>query len=168
MGIKGVGLDSPLKLITYVLDQAVATLGNIDGVIITGDFVRHNFDYCDGTNAAKCDGVTKEHKLEQIKAIWKNMTDLIQSKFPNIPIIPTFGNNDNMVDYGPPVTTLFNADTNPYSQFKYLYELWFQQIPANVKHLSKFPGVQETIDKTFAGDITTGTGGGWYEYPFNN
>jgi hypothetical protein len=77
MGIKGVGLDSPLKLVTYVLDQAVATLGNIDGVIITGDFVRHNFDYCDGTNAAKCDGVTKEHKYEQIKAIWKNMTDLI-------------------------------------------------------------------------------------------
>lgn len=42
------------------------TLGKIDGIIITGDFVRHNFDYCfeDGSNAETCNGVSKDHKFE--------------------------------------------------------------------------------------------------------
>jgi len=79
--IENFTIDSPLKLITYVLDSAVKTLGKIDGVIITGDFVRHNFDYCfeDGTSAGygSCDGVTKDHKFKVIKEIWTNMTDLI-------------------------------------------------------------------------------------------
>jgi len=51
MGIKG-HWDSPLKLINFVLDQALETLENIDGtkkpidgVIITGDFVRHHYYY---------------------------------------------------------------------------------------------------------------------------
>jgi hypothetical protein len=117
MGIKDISKDSPLKLVTYVLDTAVERLGPIDGVIITGDFVRHNFDYCNGivgpqNNTAKCDNVSKDHKFSEIKAIWKNMTDLISSKFPGIPIIPTFGNNDNMVDYGPPAIPVFSAENN--------------------------------------------------------
>jgi len=125
MGTKGFVKDSPLKLVTYVLDQAVETLGDIDGIIITGDFVRHNYYYCGGPtkqdkNSTYCDGVSKDHKFSEIKAIWKNMTDLIQSKFPKVPIIPTFGNNDNMDDYGPPLITEW-SEANNYTQFKYLH-----------------------------------------------
>ena len=67
--------------------------------------------------------------------IWKNMTDLIVKKFPNIPIIPTFGNNDNMVDYGPPPTPLYSP-TNNYTQFPFLLDLWIQSIPTNKAHLN--------------------------------
>ena len=63
------------------------------------------------------------------------MTELIQSKFPKVPIIPTFGNNDNMDDYGPPLITEW-SETNNYTQFKYLHQLWFEDIPANVANLS--------------------------------
>ena len=119
LGVKGNHTDSPLALITYVLDQVPKTIGEIDGVIITGDFVRHDYYYCGpwkyDNNSKLCNGVTKDHKFSEIKAIWKNVTNLIQSKFPKVPIIPTFGNNDNMDDYGPPLHTVYDATTNPYS-----------------------------------------------------
>ena len=50
MGKKNNVNDSPMKLIDYVLNQSLKTMESldgtkkpIDGVIITGDFVRHHF-----------------------------------------------------------------------------------------------------------------------------
>ena len=51
MGMKNDENDSPMKLIDFVLDQSLNTIENlggkttIDGIIITGDFVRHHYYY---------------------------------------------------------------------------------------------------------------------------
>tara|TARA_B110000285_G_C15055428_1_gene579307 strand:- start:1126 stop:1356 length:231 start_codon:yes stop_codon:yes gene_type:complete len=69
MGLKGSGFDSPLSLINFVLDKAVETLENIDGtkkpidgVIITGDFVRHHY-YFFATNNSLGKPSSKHNKL---------------------------------------------------------------------------------------------------------
>jgi hypothetical protein len=49
----------------------------------------------------------------------------VATRFPNIPILPTFGNNDNMNNYIPPFTSTEKA-----AFFNPLFKTWFEDVPA--------------------------------------
>ena len=90
------GEDSPLDLIEKMVNDASDKYGEkVEAVLILGDYIQHNFDI-------GVDGTTKEGKFEIISAMWSNLTQLVMQKFPNVPIISAFGNNDNLKDYIPP------------------------------------------------------------------
>ena len=61
--------------------------------------------YIEGGKAshnAESGGLTEKQKFDQIKVMFQVVFDALKKRFPNVPIIPTFGNNDNMRNYMPP------------------------------------------------------------------
>ena len=90
---KGVyGNDSSLGLIKTVLDKAQEETEKFDAVIIQGDFIRHGFNI-------GVDGLELNQKVDTIMEMFKNLTSMVESRFPNTPILPVFGNNDFSENY---------------------------------------------------------------------
>lgn len=79
------GCDSPFSLVDLVLEESVNNI-EADFVIITGDFVRHNNN-------------DLPLPLEATEKILKNVSSSIFKYHPNIPIVPSVGNNDVVPDY---------------------------------------------------------------------
>ena len=88
--------------------------------------------------------------------MFRNLTTLIGSRFPDTMIIPTFGNNDAYTDYEPPGWYVEkNEGTNPDGSstvvnvpktvpdgwvdifYEALMYAWFMDIPANKKYIDK-------------------------------
>lgn len=98
----------------------------MSGVIVTGDFICHSYKI--GHN-----GVTAESKFNVITAMWKNITDMITSRFPDVPIMMTFGNNDGLYNYIPPG----GKDPEYKGQImNFLWKTWFEDIPANTNSVA--------------------------------
>lgn len=89
-----------------------------------------------------------------MKAIWTEVSKVIVGAFPDVPVIPSFGSNDFVDQNLPPL-----VQDDPYSPYSYLYELWFENIPANKKLLLE-KGKTSEVKETFET-------GGWYEYPLS-
>jgi sphingomyelin phosphodiesterase acid-like 3 len=77
------GCDAPKKLIqsAFAAQQQFVSNGDLDFVLVTGDFVRHGNDLL-------------ENPIQDTQAILSIMSQMLQSTYPNISIIPSFGNND--------------------------------------------------------------------------
>ena len=56
-------VDSPLELIEYVLDKAKSDGDQIDSILVSGDFIEHDFKI--GEN-----GVTIDYRIEVILKIF--------------------------------------------------------------------------------------------------
>jgi hypothetical protein len=82
------GCDAPMLLIHETLEQARSTVspGEIEFILITGDFARHQTDMLD-------DGI------EEAKEILLTISGVLQTFFPSTPVLPTTGNNDFVPDY---------------------------------------------------------------------
>lgn len=87
MGIYG--KDSPKKLIKAVISNMRKTQPQTDAIIINGDFSAH------GTS------LKGHHSKDEVDDAWSKMKKLtndslneIRDQFPNIPILPSVGNND--------------------------------------------------------------------------
>ena len=85
------GEDSPWDLIEAVVDRASKENQNVEAVVITGDFIRHGYTVMD---EKKGKGLLPQQKWNTVKEMLSNTTQLIAKKFPGIPILPSFGNND--------------------------------------------------------------------------
>jgi hypothetical protein len=82
-----VGCDAPITLVTEMLRHIVASANeNITFVLVTGDFARHSTDQLD-------DGIT------ETTTILSTISKALKEAFPNIPILPSIGNNDVYPDY---------------------------------------------------------------------
>lgn len=77
---------------------------------------------------------------------------MIQDKYPGIPIIPTFGNNDFTLDYWVPWTASKKGDI-----FNFLYKLWFTDVKANMALIN-----DASLGNTVANTETTFKNGGYY------
>ena len=78
--------------------------------------------------------------------IFRNVTDTLKAKIPNVPILPSIGNNDVMWHYQAPNST-YKAE-----YYSDLYEIFFENVPAN----SAYPKLNEISD--------TFHNGGYYRY----
>ena len=98
--------------------------------MITGDFIKHDF-LLEG-------GLKPEQKWETVKQMLSNQTQYIASKFPGIPILPAFGNNDMMENYIiPGCSKNFSSDVlSGETFFTDIYKIWFEDIPANLQNKS--------------------------------
>jgi len=78
-----IGCDTPYSLWESTIQQAMHAK-NIDFVIVTGDFVRH-----------------RNEQLEpgQTREILFNVSSRLATAFPDLPIVPSIGNNDVRPDY---------------------------------------------------------------------
>ena len=111
---KGVyGKDSALNLIETVLDKAAKDSKKFDAVIIQGDFIRHGFDI-------GVDGLKFDDKVDTILDMFKNLTTMVENKFPGIPILPVFGNNDFSTNYQTPANKSFHDE-----YYKRVLDAWF-------------------------------------------
>ena len=79
-----------------VLDKAAESADEYDAVIVSGDFIKHDF------SIGNYSEISLSHKNLTITSMFSNITKLISDKIPNKRIIPTFGNNDAYTDYLPP------------------------------------------------------------------
>ena len=52
--------------------------------------------------------------------MFKNLTDMVEAKFPGTPILPVFGNNDVEEGYQTPNNTKFHDEF-----YKRVFEAWF-------------------------------------------
>ena len=69
---------------------------------------------------------------------------MIQDKYPNVPIIPTFGNNDFSLDYNVPWDS-----QNKTNIFGHLLKTWFNDVPANMALIEKYGNSKTDLDNTF-------------------
>lgn len=104
-------------------------IDELAAIIITGDFIVHRFKY--GEYSKKDPWPTEAQKLATIQAMWANLTQEILKRFPDTKILCTFGNNDNMRNYLPPLTLQEKNDI-----FGFLFKTWFDDIPANLKNVT--------------------------------
>jgi hypothetical protein len=132
------GKDTSLGMIKTMLDKAGEESEMFDAVLIQGDFIRHDF------NIGK-DGVDFDHKIDTIIKMFKNLTDMVEAKFPGTPILPVFGNNDVEKGYQTPNNTKFHDEF-----YKRVFEAWF---PA---------------DKNEMKDWDTFKKGGFYSYSIDD
>ena len=88
------GKDSPYKLIDKVVKHAGKKheIEHYDAVLLLGDFPEH--DLIPGE-----DNITMDLKFDILQEIWSNTTKLLKETFTDIPILSSFGNNDNMFNY---------------------------------------------------------------------
>ena len=62
-----------------------------------------------------------------------NLTQFVAQKFPDIPILPVFGNNDFMKNYQIPGCDVANIPVPTAADyFDALYKIWFEDIPSNL------------------------------------
>lgn len=83
------GCDSPERLILSAFSaqkQFIPDDDELDFVLVTGDLCRHANDQF-------------ENPIRETQAILSNITEMLHSAYPDIPVIPTFGNNDVTPDY---------------------------------------------------------------------
>ena len=125
--------DSPLKLIQTVLARAKSQVDanneKIEAIVITGDFVVHDF-YKHDFNTT--DPAEYDKKMAMLQAIWKETINQVATYFPQLPIFPTFGNNDNINNYQPAFTK-----EHQQKQFGPLFTTWFENVEATKNFLTK-------------------------------
>lgn len=73
----------------------------------------------------KSHGLTEYGKWENLKLIWNTTMSVVKKNFKGVPIIPTFGNNDFLRNYAPPISPV-KSETNYFVMYPYLYDLWLK------------------------------------------
>src|SRR5579871_1204656 len=84
------GADTTYPLFASALNAAKS--GKYDHVIVSGDFLRHNFQTAFQQAMTGCS--TQDYSGFVIKTM-QFMTRRIRETFPNVPVISAFGNNDS-------------------------------------------------------------------------
>ena len=84
------GFDSQFNLIKSAMNNISATYPKPDFIAITGDFLFHSYYNNNDTIPFKS---PQQEKLLRFKTM-AFLAGLFQQKFPGIPVIPAFGNND--------------------------------------------------------------------------
>jgi sphingomyelin phosphodiesterase acid-like 3 len=105
------GRDTNWRLLQSTLEQAKETLADPDFVLISGDFLAHNF-------RREFDAAASDHSDAAYRIfVHKTMLFLgqrLKQTFPATPILPTLGNNDEECgDYQLQPKGPFLADTLP-------------------------------------------------------
>ncbi|CAJ1941325.1 unnamed protein product [Cylindrotheca closterium] len=83
------GCDAPMLLVEQTLNhaqQVAAEKGGVDFIIASGDFCRHGNEFVD-------------NPLQSTQEIIETVIEMVQSRFPGVPILVTVGNNDLVPDY---------------------------------------------------------------------
>ena len=66
-------------------------------------------------------------------AMFKNLTSMVQNKFPGTPILPVFGNNDFSSNYQTPDNEKFHNEF-----YKRVYDTWFPKGVNEMKDWNSF------------------------------
>lgn len=127
--------DSPLTLVTTLLDDMKAGYGNIDAILIQGDHIVHGLSTSSPSS----------NYWPQQKAVLQTLVNELKKRFPATPMIFSIGNNDVLQHYAAPVT----ADKAMY--YGDLHSMWFTNIPGNAQWAS-------SVQSSFLN-------GGYYEIP---
>jgi hypothetical protein len=112
--------DPPLSLFTSSIDSMLSTGMNYTAILTMGDFAGHNIP-------VRTPDMDEVIAMTKLKWALENITQLLVSAFPNIPIAFTVGNNDFV--YHEEVPTPDFKD----EFYGYLYNLWFEKVPSNAK-----------------------------------
>lgn len=108
--------------------------------MINGDFVAHGISSSDPSVS----------NWNLMKTIIQTSIDRIKSKFPNVPILPSIGNNDVLFHYQAPSLT---EKTNYYAD---LYQIWFSGVETN----ADYPDLSDIL--------TSFSDGGYYRYDISD
>ena len=90
-------------------------------IIVPGDIVGHDISAYLGKDT----DLKAEQKYQQVKDVHRQVTQLFDSYFPDVPVLLTFGNNDTKYHYQP----AFGANRDPYYDF--IFQTWFIEHPGN-------------------------------------
>ena len=88
-----VGCDAPPSLLEWTLQHASSKSNDIDFVLITGDFARHEM------NNLFEDPSSNLQLFPTVISILSTCIQTIHDNLPNVPILPVIGNNDLVPDY---------------------------------------------------------------------
>ena len=104
-----------------------------------------------------------DHKWDQIQKIFQRLTKLVEDKFPDVPILSSFGNNDMMYNAEMPGKDQAGKDSflSTEAYFTAIYQYWFTDVKANMKLLKSLS--QEKL-KQFENDFKHG---GYYAIDLN-
>ena len=92
------GQGSPVSLLNLVLKDAQKQFNNsssLDAIVITGNMVSPKIKQLRGTKNI-------DLKWRIYKEVYAKLTDEIKKRFPNVPILPVLGVNDNLWEYEAP------------------------------------------------------------------
>ena len=125
MGIHGE--DAPPKLVDFMVQSMAERETDLDGIIINGDFVLHDYNLED----VKAPQADWDKTLENYKVNLKKNMAVVRKYHPSTIILPSIGNNDVVVDD--------NVPCNKEQSDKYhgaLYDIYFKDTPIE-KDISK-------------------------------
>ena len=112
------GCDSPTILIDHMFTRMAEKFNDLDVILLTGDFAAHHVAMSSGE---KDDEKTYALLLET----FGYLNELIALKFPNLLILPAFGNNDSKYHDNP------IPDKDAPFFYTYVFNLWFKLLPGN-------------------------------------
>lgn len=115
------GCDSPPVLIETMLSRMVEKFGELDVILITGDFAAHHI------SMSSSPGQTIEETYALLLETLGSINEMISVKFPNTLVLPAFGNNDSKYHDAP-----IPKEDAPFF-YTYVFNLWFKLLPGNFK-----------------------------------
>ena len=130
------GRDSPPILIETMLERINDKFGELDVILVTGDFIGHHIAM---SHSGEQEAIEETYAL--LLETLGNINELIALKFPNTIVLPAFGNNDSKYHDAP-----IPHEDAPFF-YTYVFNLWFKLLPGNVKNLKRQQ--IEDILKTF-------------------
>jgi len=118
------GCDVPVNLINLFMGHLNKTGGDIDVILVSGDYTAHDIASKRGRS---------EPNYAMLKSIIsQNFAQYINPLFPDSIVIPAIGNNDVKFHYEFPTT---EEDIEDY--YGFLYNLWWEQLEANSQYKGK-------------------------------
>ena len=133
------GCDLPYAMVERAFQKMAADNPDLSVILVPGDYVGHGI-------SNNLTGVTfkqVQDNLQTLKKVSGTVSDLFETYFKEIPVLPTFGNNDTKYHYQTPF------GLNEYRFYQFWNENWFTKHSGN-----------KNLDLT---DIaSTSVEGGWY------
>ena len=101
---------------------------------MSGDLIKHDYD--PGSLHKGVEALTIQNKIDTVSAMFANVSQLIETRFPNAPLLMSMGNNDGVIHYYPPGADIDTSrwDEVPNRKSIYLensYKGFFTNIEAN-------------------------------------
>jgi len=105
--LPGQRLDANYALMQETLDHAASVAADVDFIVYPGDFMRHDLWHSWG--AAEQNGIDQQDLPQFFKKMVEVVLNAITTRFPNTPLLMTFGNDDSYTaDYA--LDSAFLAD----------------------------------------------------------
>ena len=90
------GCDSPQLLVESIMKQMKQQHSDLDVILVPGDLVAHGL-------SVEMPELNRDSKYNRLTAVIDSVSDLFETYFSSVIVLPTIGNNDTEYHYDPPI-----------------------------------------------------------------